>query len=276
MMLAAAMLACMVVGSATGISPSAASTGELLRPIPVIESSQGHLDVTFDIVVARRTVAYNVSFMARTYNGRIPGPTLLARPGDNVSITLRNQLETNVPLPGSSAPFSTARAANSSNLHVHGIYDSPEHDNTFLTVDPGGQHTWHYEINPSCGSSLMWYHPHLEGSSAMQLAGGMLGSFVVGYAPHEKLFESWDTHLLILQTLDMNPKSKDSIYRLLQDELSKADNARISNLPLQLRNPQGFEGVMLLANEQLAPRVPLEAGKGCRLRLINAISGSDR
>jgi len=252
-MWAAAMIAGLVVGSA-GISPSVATTGaagELLRPIPVLESTQGRLHVTLDIVIARRTVAHNVSFMVRTYNGRIPGPTLLTRPGDNVSITLRNLLETNTPLPGSSAPVSTPRAANSSNLHVHGIYDSSQHDNTFFTVDPGGQHTWHYTINPACGSSLMWYHPHLDGSSAMQLGGGMLGGFVVEYAPHEKLFESWDTHLLVLQTLDMNPESKDSIHRLLEDELSSGDDARISNLPLQFLNPEGFEDVMLLANEQV-------------------------
>ena len=262
--LVAAAALMQVATSSDGRSVRAHGT---LQPAPVIESRDGRLVATLRVEVARRTVAHGVSFVTRTYNGSVPGPTFVVRPGDNVSITLINGLEINGPFPGSDAPAGTARGANTTNLHIHGIFDSPQHDNTFVAVDPGARRTWHYSVDPRYSSSLLWYHPHFDGSSAMQLAGGMLGAFLVAHPAHEALFAGWDTHLLLLQKLDLNRTDKDSIFH----EAREAP----TNLPPQLNNPAGFSGTMLLSNEQLAPRVSLRAGTPARLRLVNAIADSE-
>jgi len=252
------------------------SAAALLAPPRTVRSSGGVLDITLEVVVARRQVAKGVSFMTRTYNGSVPGPTMIVRPGDNVSITLVNRLGSNRPMPGSDAPLNMERAANSTNLHIHGIFDSPIHDNTFVTVDPGDLHTWHYEVDSRTTSSLLWYHPHFGGSSALQLAGGMFGAFVVEHPAHEALFSAWDTHLLVLQKIDMNRSSKDSLFRAMECKDGAGVSAppgcgtNMSDLPLLLDNPEGFDGVMLLVNEDLAPRVPLQMGARARLRLLNA------
>jgi FtsP/CotA-like multicopper oxidase with cupredoxin domain len=176
-----------------------------------------------------------------------------------------NELASNSPQPGDDAPLDTIRAANSTNLHVHGIYDSPAHDDTFVAVDPGCKHTWTYAIDVRFGSSLMFYHPHFEGSQAMQLFGGMLGAFVVEHPAHEELFAAWDTHLLLVQAIDLDSAQKDSIAVM---------ESMASGLPLQLENPNKVQGLMLLTNEQLAPRVQLKAGTPARLRLVNGIAGA--
>jgi FtsP/CotA-like multicopper oxidase with cupredoxin domain len=237
--------------------------GAHLRRIPTVQSSDGRLDVTLHVEAARRVLPHGVSFVTRTYNSSVPGPTLVVRPGDRVSITLSNRLESNSPQPGDDAPLNRFRSANSTNLHVHGIYDSPEHDNTFVAVDPGCSRTWHYTIDSGSGSQLLFYHPHFDGSQALQLFGGMHGAFVVVNPAHEALFAEWDTILLLLQAIDLDNIQKGSLM-----------DSHVSSLPVDLENPLKLEGLMLLSNEQLAPRMPLKAGTPVRLRLVNAIAGA--
>lgn len=57
-----------------------------------------------------------------TFNGQVPGPRLVARPGDQVRIYLTNHLH------------------HPTNLHYHGLHISPQDngDNVFLQVPPGG------------------------------------------------------------------------------------------------------------------------------------------
>merc|ERR1719382_1265413 len=105
-------------------SCTAGKFGGLLRKLPLVESFNGVLNYTLEISSSRYSVPeLNVSFQTRSYNGMIPCATLRVKPGDKVILTLVNNLGEN--------EDKTKIPANSSNLHIHGIYDSPRHDNTF-------------------------------------------------------------------------------------------------------------------------------------------------
>jgi FtsP/CotA-like multicopper oxidase with cupredoxin domain len=116
-------------------------------------------------------------------------------------------------------------------------------------------------IDSGSGSQLLFYHPHFDGSQALQLFGGMLGAFVEVHPAHKALFAKWDTLLLLLHAIDLDNTQKGSLM----------DNQEQS--PGRLENPLKLAGVMLLSNEQLAPRMPLKSVTPARLRLANAIVG---
>jgi FtsP/CotA-like multicopper oxidase with cupredoxin domain len=208
----------------------------------------------------------NISFRARTYNGSFPGPPLIAKPGDRVNILLQNRLGENLPNSGCHAPLNQYRAANSTNLHVHGVYEDAEHDNTFLCIEPGSDHLWSYRIGDETGTSTLFYHPHVEGSSSMQVYGGMAGAFEIVDPAQDAALGVDVTQILVLQMLDFNPESGNYIETVM------AMNGG-SSLPLELHNPENYAGLLLLANGQVNAPMNLGAGRQARLKLINAISG---
>ena len=68
-----------------------------------------------------------------TFNGSVPGPTICARIGDTVEVTLTNRLSTIV------------------SFHAHGLAFDEESDGTFLSnsfVPPGASRTYYYEVMP--------------------------------------------------------------------------------------------------------------------------------
>jgi FtsP/CotA-like multicopper oxidase with cupredoxin domain len=68
-----------------------------------------------------------------TFNGSVPGPTICARVGDTLEITLTNRLST------------------IASFHAHGLAFDTESDGTFLSnsfVPPGGSRTYYFEAKP--------------------------------------------------------------------------------------------------------------------------------
>jgi FtsP/CotA-like multicopper oxidase with cupredoxin domain len=148
------LASCTSNGSSRRAAPDGATgpTSEFAQPNE-LSSSAGRLAVT--LVAAPATVPYGDGRRwALTYNGSTPGPTLRVRPGDELTITLDNRLDT------------------PTNLHTHGLHVSPEgdSDNVFVMVDPGQQHTYRYQIPPDHPSGTFWYHPHHHGQVAPQPA----------------------------------------------------------------------------------------------------------
>ena len=102
--------------------------------------------------------------MARTpTTGTTPGPTLRVRLGDRLVVRLQNRLDT------------------ATYLHTHGLRVSPagDADNIFVTVAPGAEHTYTYEIPADHRSGLFWYDPHVHGHVAEQVAGGLAGAIII-------------------------------------------------------------------------------------------------
>lgn len=101
-----------------------AAPGDKLGEPEVLRSAGGVLDVTL-VAAESAVVIGGTSVRALTFNGGVPGPTLVVRPGDVLSVAFQNQL------------------AMPTNLHTHGLHVSPDgiSDNVFLRIDPGAQPT---------------------------------------------------------------------------------------------------------------------------------------
>ena len=146
-----------------------APAAPLLRQPLEVASAHGHLDVRLTVEAADLSFANGASFRARTYNGTFPGPTLVVRPGDTLTITLVNRLGAEA-AGGTPLPPGTLRLPNTTALHAHGFHVSPagSADNVFRAVGPGEEATFVYDLPATHPAGLFYYHPHFHGSSAYQ------------------------------------------------------------------------------------------------------------
>lgn len=106
-------------------------------------------------------------------------PTIEVSPGETVRITLDNQLPPQKDCTPQS--INTPHCFNSTNLHAHGLWVSPSgnSDNVLLTLRPGVSFQYEYNIPADHPSGTFWYHPHLHGSTALQVSSGMAGALLV-------------------------------------------------------------------------------------------------
>eukprot|EP00931_Biecheleriopsis_adriatica_P028774 TRINITY_DN17159_c0_g1_i1.p1 TRINITY_DN17159_c0_g1~~TRINITY_DN17159_c0_g1_i1.p1 ORF type:complete len:634 (-),score=98.37 TRINITY_DN17159_c0_g1_i1:33-1934(-) len=246
--------------------------------ITIVKSENGRLDYTIHVQAGTWQVAdTGISFTTRTYNGEIPGPQFEVKNGDFVRIVIKNDLGPNAPnssckdhVPGE------FRLPNATNLHVHGIYDSALHDNTFLCIDSGATAVYEYLIDPRSKTATFWLHPHLDGNSAMQLYGGLASAFIIRNEEEDRLhgLSSLKEETFVLQYLWFSD-TPSNINKYMVNPSGDATAAPPSTMPLNLVNPENFEGELLLANNQLGPKAGFTLGLGEQgiLRLINALSG---
>lgn len=108
-------------------------------------------------------------------------PTIEVAPGDTVRVTLNNKLPVDPSCTDGSEPANTPHCFNGTNLHSHGLWVSPagNSDNVLLKLLPGKSFQYEYNIPSDHPSGTFWYHPHLHGSTALQVASGMAGALVV-------------------------------------------------------------------------------------------------
>jgi L-ascorbate oxidase len=109
-------------------------------------------------------------------------PTIEIAPGETVRITLNNKLPANDPsCPGPAGQPDTPHCFNYTNLHSHGLWVSPagNSDNVLNNIAPGVSFQYEYNVPLDHPSGTFWYHPHLHGSTALQVSSGMAGILVV-------------------------------------------------------------------------------------------------
>jgi suppressor of ftsI len=128
---------------------------------PELVSHDGLLDVTLRAAVGPARMGER-RVRAMSYDGSIPGPTLVLCAGDHVVVHLQNDL------------------AEATNLHTHGFHVSPEgnSDNIFLRIEPHTTFTYEYDIPQDMSAGSYWYHPHLHPSVERQIFGGLAGAIV--------------------------------------------------------------------------------------------------
>jgi FtsP/CotA-like multicopper oxidase with cupredoxin domain len=125
----------------------------------------------------------------RSYNGGLVGPTFRLKPGDTLKLDLDNQL----PDVGGSGGHhgEMDHPLNWTNLHTHGLHISPrdKSDNVERKVKPTEKADYEFQILPAGNPrgeppmahypGTFWYHAHLHGTTAAQLASGMAGALIV-------------------------------------------------------------------------------------------------
>ncbi len=214
---------------------SGGDVGQDYSPPEEVRSADGRLEVT--LVAAATMVPWGSgSRYALTYNGGIPGPTLRVRPGDTLTLTLRNDLDT------------------PTNLHTHGLHISPSgrSDNVFVMIEPGAAYTYEYVLPEDHPSGTFWYHPHHHGVVAAQISGGLAGAIVVE------------------DELDDDPAFRSATERILvlSDPQVGTDASVLDVSAAQ--QMLGREGDVVLTNGQVRPRGVAKIGTTELWRIVNA------
>ncbi|MFZ6770934.1 multicopper oxidase family protein [Undibacterium sp. Di26W] len=125
---------------------------------------------------------------------RFQAPSVVVVPGQTVRYKLHNQLPEQVEklaehtdqtevqctptalnAPGSPGCF------NITNLHSHGLWISPSgnSDNVLLSIEPNVSFEYEYNVPVDHPAGTFWYHPHVHGTTAMQVGSGMTGALIV-------------------------------------------------------------------------------------------------
>ncbi|MDJ0555558.1 MAG: multicopper oxidase domain-containing protein [Microcoleaceae cyanobacterium MO_207.B10] len=150
-------------------------------------SSNGLLDISLNVAAGRVLVGGQEANLF-SYNGRIPGPMLEVRAGDQVLIHFTN----NLPQP--------------TNLHYQSLHIHPtgNADNVFLEIPPRESFTYEFSIPKNHRAGTFLYHPHLHGLVADQVFGGLAGLFVVrGELDNIPEVREAEEKFLVLQDFDI-------------------------------------------------------------------------
>jgi len=147
-------------------------------------------------------------------------PNLRVKPGDQVILTLRNELpaaSTQDPnrqpmhSHGSATCASGPMAASSTNLHFHGLLIPPvcHQDDTLNTVIASSSPPFEYKFQIPIDQppGLYWYHPHLHGFNKAQVLGGASGALIVeGLEKDDPAASGLPERVFIIRDQDlMNP-----------------------------------------------------------------------
>jgi len=120
----------------------------------------------------------------QTTVSKIPfvAPTVEIVPGETMRITLHNNLpQTNQNCPAPDGSINTPHCFNRTNLHSHGLWVSPtgNSDNVLISINPTVSFQYEYNVPPDHPAGTFWYHPHLHGSTALQVSSGMAGLMII-------------------------------------------------------------------------------------------------
>lgn len=198
---------------------------------PALESTEGRLHVELTVGQHRTRIAgQNASVLA--YNGSLPGPTLVVKPGDQITVTLDNQLD------------------EPTNLHVHGLHVSPQDnsDNVLISIDPGETFEYEYQLPADHPPGVYWYHPHHHGTVADQLFGGLYGAIIV-------------------QDPNPVPVARERVL-VISDIALAADGSVARANPMD--QMMGREGNLVLVNGQSNPTLRARPNERERWRIVNA------
>lgn len=206
---------------------AAASTAEYI-------SSNGVLKLK--LIADEQLIKYNnTKRWAMTYNGVFPAPTLRAKPGDTLQITLVNKL--NQP----------------TNLHTHGLHTSPSGngDNPLIMIKPGETFEYSIKVPLTQKAGTFWYHPHHHELSAGQVASGLAGALIIEDA---------------LDNLEFISNATERVLILADPRIgTSAAVAKTSQMDLM----HGRSGPNTLVNGELLPTFKANGTKVEHWRLVN-------
>lgn len=219
-------------GSANLMPVDSMPAGLALDALPTLKNvsaNTGVFKATLEAAPTTLTVAGRKPTEFWLYNGQLPGPQITAYEGDEVEITFVNRL-----------PEPTT-------VHWHGMpVPSDQDGNPQNSVAPGERRVYRFTL-PEGSAGTYWYHPHPHGKTAMQVARGLAGTFVV--------------------------KSKTDPLRALPEQHWMISDLRLNQQAAIPPNSMmdwmdGREGQFVLINGQRNPTI--QVGTGTRVRIWNS------
>lgn len=219
------------------LAPAAAQAQEtLVQPPALLNLSRLPNTVEVNLVAepARLSLLPGKKTQVFAFNGRVPGPTLEVREGDQVIVHFTNKL----PEP--------------STIHWHGIHLPVKADGSPLDpIPPGESYDYRFTIPPGTAGTY-WYHPHPHHRVGYQVSKGLFGAMIVR-AADDPLPASLPEKVILLRDNRFNPDG------------SIADPARVDEA-------NGREGDVIFVNGQIKPTIAIRSGEVQRWRIINAFA----
>ena len=176
-------------------------------------------------------VSKKVNTTLRSFNGQYMAPTLVLNVGDTLRIKLNNNLPANV---SGQSKVAYLNHQNSTNLHFHGLHVDPKEfrpgvfgdyvvDTAEGGVFPGASRQHELKIPLNHTNGIYWYHPHLHGSSNVQVSSGMFGAIIIR-DPADKFITSPDIRERVMHfhKVNLNKDGKtESFYDSMKNDASR-------------------------------------------------------
>lgn len=200
-----------------------------------IFSKEGVLTATLEVKPVM--VSYNgTKRWALGYNGQVPGPTLVVKPGDTLKIKVKNSF------------------TQMTNLHTHGLHVPPvvNGDNPFIMINPKKSFDYVIKIPANHKSGTFWYHPHHHEFVAKQIHAGLAGAIIV-----QDKFDAQDEF----------KKLTDRVMIFADPRIGSDSSVMDTSMMDQMH---GRSGPAVLINGQPNPTLNAVAGKSERWRMLNA------
>ncbi|WP_347453073.1 multicopper oxidase family protein [Acinetobacter thermotolerans] len=181
------------------------------------------------------------------------GPQIRVKQGETLSVNLNNQLPDETPESChhiEEQDINTPHCFNTTNLHTHGFWVSPQgnSDNIFVRIDPQKNFDYQYKIDPNHPAGTYWYHAHLHGSTAIQVSSGMAGPLIVEgnrvpKVKNGKVTETGDMDILWKdKAKNSYPNEKVLVFQQIQYDCKDASGADLNT------NDCGTDGVGVIEN----------------------------
>jgi len=229
--------------------------GDALVQPTTIDSSGGLLDTTITMQYGDFSFSTYSFTNARLFNGLYPGPTIRIRAGDTVKILFQNNLEYQSGAVQSGTNI--FHQPDNANLHWHGshVQGTLPSDDVRLSVAPGDSYQYEVTFPTNHMAGTHWIHPHVHGSSALQVGGGAAMALIVqdesGTLPTE-ISDASDM-LLVVHEMDIG-KLNDVISEIVDSKLG------ISNM--------GSSNAFRTVNGQFQPKITMAPGEWQRWRIV--------
>ena len=136
-------------------------------------------------------------------------PQIEVRPGQTISMTLHNKLPADPSCTAQHGDPNDPHCFNGTNLHSHGLWISPtgNSDNVLLSINPGVDFEYIYNLPPDHPAGTFWYHSHRHGSTALQVSSGMAGALIVRGDRQPTMTATGDIDI-ILKNADLTPMTE--------------------------------------------------------------------
>lgn len=206
-----------------------------------------------EVLLDAKRASVNVNGTAAqllTYNGQAPAGTIRVRRDQLLRIRFKNSLPTD----GATNILGHPKWV--TNLHTHGLHVNPgdnpngtHADNMLVMLMPGEQTVYEYDLTKHRPGNLNFYHPHIHGSVAEQVWGGMAGALVV--EDEMPVLSGLETHIMVLKDINLvggAPEPHDST----------------------MDYTHGLEGNTVMVNGKVNPRLYTAPGQVQRWRIVNA------
>lgn len=258
-------------------------------PLPELEtlrSGNGVMNVNLRLQYSLNRIGKD-SVSLRSYDGRLVGPTLRVKPGDVLNIWLDNQLPCLTPececqddgpalehhhvemVDGALGAEPSPTTFNTTNLHTHGLHVSPKdpQDNVLREVFPGCSYQFRFQIPKNHPAGTFWYHPHVHGSTAIQVGSSGVGALIVeGGLDDVKEIREAKERLLVFQQIPYTCKARETDP---QSPCTSADPGQVESFNLfgPGKWPKSWQATTI--NGEVQPVLHMQPGEVQRWRMIH-------